>query len=110
MPDSCFDIDMSDSYGDGWNDGYLSVYEGGAWVSDHATTGSNDVDQVCMSSSTFSMTVTYTSGSWESENSYSITGVTSGTVYLSDGPYPATGTVLALSSGGDSDDTDASVQ
>jgi hypothetical protein len=112
LPDDCFDIDMSDSYGDGWNGGYLSVYENGAWVSDHSTGSwvANLVEQVCMSSATYSMTVTYTSGAWEGENSYTITGVTSGTVYLSDGPNPATGTVLSISSGGDSDDTDASVQ
>ena len=109
-PDSCFDLDITDSFGDGWDGAFLSVYENGSWISDHTTSGANTVDQVCMSAASWIFELSYTSGSWESEHSYTVTGATSGTVYFSDGPSPTTGTVLTVSSYGDSDDNDASVQ
>ncbi len=109
-PDSCFDLDITDSFGDGWDGAFLSVYENGSWISDHTTSGANTVDQVCMSAASWTFTLDYTSGSYEWEHSYIVTGATSGTVYFSDGPSPATGTVLTVSSHGDSDDNDASVQ
>ena len=108
--DDCYTLNMVDSWGDGWDGAYLSVYENGVWVSDHTVASSSAVDQVCASADGVVFQVTYMSGSYESEHSYTITGDTSGYTYVSDGPSPTVGVVLTAVHGSDSDDSDANVQ
>ncbi len=89
---SCCDltINMFDSWGDGWDGGFLTVDINGT-VTNYAAIGfgSSVTIPFCDGQN---IDVSYTSGSWENENSYSIIGP-SGTLF-SDGPFPVTGLVF----------------
>ncbi len=86
-------IEMADAYGDGWNGGYISVFIDGVEQT-HAAVGSGNTVTVNVPSGTQTLEWKYTSGNWESENTFKIYAP-SGNLVLSDGPTPATGT-LAL--------------
>ncbi|MAP01589.1 MAG: hypothetical protein CMD01_02070, partial [Flavobacteriales bacterium] len=87
-----FTLSMFDSFGDGWNGGSLTVNVAGTNFGPYSASGSG-------SQSTFTacpgdlITLTYSSGAWEGENTYSLLDP-NGTVLFSDGPNPTTGTVF----------------
>ena len=85
-------ISMQDSFGDGWNGAFLSVFYNGVLQNTYTAVGFG---------STFTFTVpqgvavsfSYTPGSWESEVSYTIS--VNGTVAYGAGPFPPTGLVYS---------------
>ncbi|AUC82346.1 hypothetical protein [Lacinutrix sp. Bg11-31] len=98
-------FEMTDTYGDGWNGGYIEVNSNGD-ISTYAAenldgvTGSETqvIDVAIQDAVDFS--ITYVSGGgtgngpgWESENNYVITSP-DGTVY-SDGPIPTAGVIVS---------------
>jgi MYXO-CTERM domain-containing protein len=108
--DVCYTLDMADSWGDGWNGGELSLTIDGVLIGDYAAVGSGSSEALCgPSGSTWELS--YSSGSYESENTYTLSDP-NGTVVFSDGPTPATGVVwteavAVVVGGGDCDDNDA---
>jgi large repetitive protein len=123
----CYTVSMTDSYGDGWNGGYLIIYEDGVEVDSglpadgsylnqsagrfFISYGSSETASFCATpGSTIEMY--YGSGSWEGENYYTVTDDNTGAVVYSDGPNPSTGTVFSWTlawDGTDPDDSDSSV-
>lgn len=85
-------MNMSDSYGDGWNGGQLTVSVNGSPVGTFAAagTGSTATFTVCNGDQ---LSLAYTSGEWENENTYQVFDP-AGNFVFGDGPDPATGTVF----------------
>lgn len=80
---------MTDSYGDGWNGGWIEVLIDGISQGFFAAEdyGSTVTFEVCP---TEIISLMYNSGQWESENEYQLFN-SSGLVIFSDGPDPSTG-------------------
>ena len=90
---------MSDSYGDGWNGGVVVIYEDGVQIdsglsasfysaqsagtfyvnSQSADGGYSESVSFCPTAGS-TIEVTYASGSWEGENTYTITDDNTGSV------------------------------
>ncbi len=85
-----YTFNMSDSYGDGWNGGYLEVYIDGLLYGTYSASGYGSTANINITAGQ-SISVTYYSGSWESENSYNID--LNGSIVYSAGPTPTTGTI-----------------
>ena len=84
-------LSMHDSYGDGWNGGYLNVFVNNVSVGSFSATnyGSTVLLPVCNGDS---VRFEYTAGAYENENSYNL--FNSGyNALFSDGPTPQTGVV-----------------
>ena len=66
-----YTINMHDSYGDGWNGGYLQVYVNGDIMGTFSASnfGSIDSFQICTNDI---LTVNYFPLDWEEENTYQI--------------------------------------
>ena len=122
---TCYTVDMQDNYGDGWNGGVLVIYEDGVTVDSglaadsfytaqaagtfFIASGSSESATFCVTAGS-TIELEYISGSWESENSYTVS-TDDGTILYSDGPGPTTGSVysfIATGIGSDCDDTDNS--
>ena len=86
-----YTLDMSDSYGDSWNGGYITVYIDGIASGNYFAVGSNSIDTIPIGGGS-SIELRYTSGSYENENTYTLYDPT-GTPVFSDGPSPTTGSV-----------------
>jgi len=84
---------MHDSYGDGWNGGYLGVYINGNLVGNYsgANDASTDTFIVCNGDT---LELYYTSGSYENENSYQLYDAAWNAIFA-DGPDPQTGNVFS---------------
>ncbi len=82
---------MHDSYGDGWNGGFLEVRLNGTSIGTYAATGygSSATFTVCNGDE---LELEYTAADWENENSYQLYG-TYGNVIFADGPEPTEGIV-----------------
>lgn len=102
----CFTLDMLDTYGDGWNGGTLSHYEDGNFIDDYMADGFGTILEFCVSGLT-QVVLNYTPGSWEEENSFSITD-DAGNLLYEDGPNPVSGDVFVymVHAIGDCDDSD----
>ena len=87
-------INMNDSYGDGWNGGYLTVYFDSVSQGTYYASSSGSTAYVTIPAGQ-TMDLQYTSGSWEGENTYNV--VIGGSTVFSDGTYPSTGTVYSYS-------------
>jgi hypothetical protein len=86
-------LDMQDDYGDGWNGGYLTFIANGNALGDFAASGSGTSETISIPNDVL-LEVFYTSGSWESENTYQIYDP-NGTLVHQDGPTPNTGLVYS---------------
>jgi hypothetical protein len=86
----CLTFEMEDSYGDGWNGASLEPFFAGMSMGPLAVTSGYDETAVLCGAAGESVEVIYSSGAYESENSYSILN-SNDAVLFSDGPYPATG-------------------
>lgn len=90
-----YTINMSDSFGDGWNGAFIDVNVNGSLAGTASISNSG-------SSASFSIEVypgdvfslNYHSGTSDSENTYSVTNC-EGTTVFSDGPSPSTGNVFS---------------
>lgn len=87
-----YTLSMHDSYGDGWNGGYLTVYLNNVSLGNFSASafGSTDTFQVCNGDS---LKLFYTAGAYENENSYQVYN-TSWQLLHAAGPTPATGWVF----------------
>ncbi|MBK7128348.1 MAG: SprB repeat-containing protein [Crocinitomicaceae bacterium] len=91
---SCdYTLTMNDSYGDGWNGGYLTVLENGVSIGTFAASGYGTVAGFTVSSGS-TVTINYTAGSWESENSFSLQDAFGTTIYSDAAPI-SSGTVYS---------------
>jgi hypothetical protein len=86
-----YQLKMVDSYGDGWNGGKVTVYVNGTAVLTDQTlaSGAGPLYVTFAASTGDSITTDYTSGSWSTENEYSILNAT-GTVIATQGAGSAT--------------------
>tara|TARA_B100000508_G_scaffold141093_1_gene146519 strand:+ start:22881 stop:24350 length:1470 start_codon:yes stop_codon:yes gene_type:complete len=89
---ACCDItlDMDDSFGDGWNGGYLTVSIDGT-SNNYNASGFGSIVTIPYCDGEI-VSINYTSGSWESENSFTITSP-AGTL-VSEGSNPSTGNLF----------------
>lgn len=91
-----YTLNMADSYGDGWNGGYLTVLDDGVSIGTFSATGFG-------SSSTFTVesgsviSLQYTSGSWENENSFTLVDPASTVIYTDNAPI-SSGTIFTTTS------------
>lgn len=96
MTDSyVYTLNMSDSYGDGWNGGYLTAYVNSASIGTYSASGYGSSVSINVTAGQ-TIYFTYTTGSWEGENSYSIS--LNGTTVYSTGTNPPSGTVYTNNS------------
>jgi hypothetical protein len=89
-----YTLSMHDSYGDGWNGGYLEVFENGTSLGTFYGTGwgSSATISFCTGDS---LKFLYTPSMYENENTYEL--YTEGwNLVLEDGPDPKTGQVYAI--------------
>lgn len=84
---------MNDSYGDGWNGGYITVMIDGVASGTYSASGSGSTETVYIPNGS-SFNIIYTSGQYENENTYTLSDPTP-TVIFSDGPTPSTGTAYS---------------
>ncbi|MGL5890312.1 MAG: hypothetical protein ACRC3B_10525, partial [Bacteroidia bacterium] len=84
---------MHDSYGDGWNGATLQIFINNTLAGTYSAvnSGSSAVFSVCNGDS---LTVFYTAGNYENENSYEIQD-SSWNIVFQDGPNPDTGNVFS---------------
>ena len=88
-----YEVAMQDSYGDGWNGGYISVNIDGVEVQQITIpSGSTGNDAFQVPAGTSSLDVKYVSGDWDSEVTFQITR--NGDSIFSDGPSPSTDTMI----------------
>jgi type IX secretion system substrate protein/SprB-like repeat protein len=89
-------LDMSDSWGDSWNGGYITVNIDGVPSGTYFAKGSNTVDTIPVGGGS-TLELVYTPGSFEDENTYTLYDP-SGVAVFSDGVNPSTGSVFSTSS------------
>jgi PKD repeat protein len=87
---------MKDSWGDGWNGGYLTLYIDGIEEGRFMAKTFQTTDTLYIPDGS-SFYLTYTAGTYENENSYTLKDP-NGTTVLTDGPNPTTGTVYSATS------------
>ncbi len=87
---------LADSFGDGWNEGFLNVEINGVVALTYACSGFASTEIFNVSNGD-QIDLVYTAGSFESENSYSLFDG-GGNLLFSDGPNPSTGTVFSTTS------------
>ena len=84
-----YEVTMQDTYGDGWNGGYISVNVNGSETNQITIpSGSSGTGQFTVPAGASSLVVNYVSGAWDSEVIFSISR--NGDVVYSDGPNPST--------------------
>ncbi|MAA80572.1 MAG: hypothetical protein CL916_15055 [Deltaproteobacteria bacterium] len=122
----CYTLEMNDSWGDGWNGGYVTAYENNISIGTYSVSengGASETASICISDGS-SFLLQYTAGTREEENSYTLFSP-DGATLVSDGPSPTTGDVygtyllwssqtscvvkLNIASGTDCDDSLSSV-
>jgi hypothetical protein len=91
--DCTYTLSMHDSYGDGWNGGYLAVFLNGGLVGNYYASnyGSTAAFQV---SEGDALELFYTAGDYENENSYQLYDPAWNFLF-GDGPNPQTGNVFS---------------
>lgn len=88
-----YEVAMQDSYGDGWNGGYISVNIDGTEVQQITIdNGAAANDSFIVPAGASSLEVRYSSGSWDSEVTFQITR--NGESIYSDGPSPSTDVMI----------------
>ena len=93
-----YTLNMFDSYGDGWNGGYLTVLENGVSIGTFYASGSSSTQTFTVASGS-ALSITYTAGSWENENSFNLVGPSGSTLYTDNAPINA-GTVYSATATG----------
>lgn len=122
----CYTLNMSDSWGDGWNGGYITAYENNISIGTYSVSensGASENAAICISDGS-SFLLQYTAGTREEENSFTLSSP-DGVMLVSEGPYPTSGDIygtyllwssqtscvvkLNIASGTDCDDTSGTV-
>lgn len=85
-------LNMQDSYGDGWNGGYLTLSINTTVIGNYSGSNfaSSDTFQVCDGDT---LSLIYTGGAYENENTYQLYDAAYNLLF-SDGPFPQTGNVF----------------
>ncbi|MCB0492782.1 MAG: hypothetical protein KDC93_10235 [Cyclobacteriaceae bacterium] len=86
-----YELNLVDSFGDGWDGAFLTVTEDGV-STDYTATGTGTLHIVNVAPTAVSLTFTYTAGSFESEHSFTIKSP-KGNIIASGGPAPTVGPV-----------------
>ena len=84
---------QNDSYGDSWNDASLDVTIDGVTTVYAHEDGPSTTFEFIVPDGTVEIQITYVSGSYDEENTYTVTSA-NGLVVLADGPSPVAGTNL----------------
>lgn len=88
-----YTLNMTDTWGDGWNGGFITVFENGEEIGEFfAVEGASSATFQIETGGTLALT--YTAGSFENENAYTLSDE-GGSVIFSDGTTPATGAVFS---------------
>ena len=87
-----YELQLVDSYGDGWDGAFITVTIDGV-STDYTATGSGTNHTVTVPGGTTTLTFTYTPGAFEGEHTYKIIGPF-GEVAAEDGPGPAPGEII----------------
>jgi hypothetical protein len=105
----CLELELIDSWGDGWTDGYVSVFVEGIEWGQYTATGAGQIEDICVMSF-WDVSLEYTAGLWEQDNIYELR-MPSGEVLFSDGPTPTEGAVFStnITSSVDCDDHNAQI-
>ena len=91
---SCsYSLSMHDSYGDGWNGGYLAVFINSVFQSNHSALNHGSTDSIQVNSGDI-LQLIYTAGAYENENTYQLYDH-SWNLLFDDGPNPQTGSVFS---------------
>jgi len=85
---------MNDSYGDGWNGGYIETIINGVSTQHTVASGSSAASSFVVPAGA-TLEVYYRSGSWDSEVTFSISRNSES--IFSDGPSPAVDTDMVFS-------------
>lgn len=93
-----YTLNMFDSFGDGWNGGYLTVLENGVSIGTFSALGFGTTTTFSAQSGS-AITINYTSGSWENENSFNLQDPFGTTIYT-DNASIATGTIFSTTADG----------
>lgn len=88
-----YTINMQDSYGDGWNGGFIQANMDGTTVDVTLDSGSSGSATVDVPAGTTSLVFTWNKGSWDSEVTFQILGPNNGSTIASGGPSPAVGEI-----------------
>ncbi len=80
-----YTLNMADSFGDGWNGGYLTVKEDGMSIGTFAGDVYSSLETFQVLSGA-NIELIYTPGSWEEENSFSLINSTSSTMFSDAAP------------------------
>jgi hypothetical protein len=86
----CYTLEMFDSYGDGWNGGFVEVLANGNSIGQYSAAGFGSVEQICFANGD-NIVLTYASGIFEYENTYNFYDPNN-TLLISQGPTPPVGT------------------
>jgi hypothetical protein len=84
-----YTLDMSDSWGDSWNGGYISIYINGVLEGTYFAKGFNSTE-IFSAEIGATVSLDYTSGLYENENSYDLRDGNNNIIF-SDGPTPIVG-------------------
>ena len=91
-----YTLDMSDSWGDGWNGGFITVLVNGAPIGDFFGLNANSLSNFYVPNGS-TVQIQYTNGTYDNENSY-ILYDGDGNNLFNDGPTPANGIVFTTTS------------
>ena len=90
-----YTLELSDSYGDGWDGADIEVWINGSYQNVYTVSGSG-LNVTITANQGDNIELYYTSGSFENEHEWYLYN-SSGVLVASDGPTPATGLVLDIS-------------
>ena len=91
-PDSCcYTLEMHDTYGDGWNGGFVTVFTNLTSLGQYSASGLGTTEQICFANGD-QIRLVYTAGMWENENTYMFYDPNMN-LLLTQGPTPTVGTV-----------------
>jgi len=86
----CYTLEMFDSYGDGWNGGFVTVFANLTSLGQFFANGFGSTVQVCFADGD-QIRLVYSAGLWETENTYNFYDPNMN-LLLSQGPSPPVGT------------------
>ena len=110
LTDQCeYTFLLSDSYGDGWNGGYLDVQQNGVTVATVELTSGSSASQTVSLCDNISTSLVWHSGNFGSEVSFTVTGPDETEIYTVSGPSAGTLTTFTTDCGNGPAITDPTV-
>jgi len=93
-----YTLQMLDSYGDGWNGGFITVLENGVPIGTYSALGYGTTTTFNVLEGSI-ITLNYTAGTWENENSVILYNPNSVTIFTDNAPI-ATGNIFTTTASG----------